>query len=48
MKKSRYIEEQIVGVLKESKAGMETGELCRTHGISRQMFYRRKAEGSEM
>ena len=44
MKKSRYTEEQIVGALKESEARLETGELCRRHGISRQRFYRWKAK----
>ena len=44
MKKSRHTEEQIVGVLKESEAGLETGELCRKHGISQQTFYRWKAK----
>ena len=44
MKKSRYTEEQIVGALKESEARLETGELCRRHGISRQTFYRWKAK----
>jgi putative transposase len=34
MKKSRYTEVQIVGILKESEAGLETPELCRKHGIS--------------
>jgi transposase-like protein len=43
MKKSRYREEQMVGILKESEAGVETGELCRKHGISQQTFYRWKA-----
>jgi putative transposase len=39
MKKSRYSEEQIIAVLKESQAGIPTSELCRKHGISDATFY---------
>ena len=44
MRKSRYSEEQIVGILKESEAGVPTAELCRKHGISEQTFYRWKKQ----
>jgi putative transposase len=39
MRRSRFSEEQIVGILKEHEAGAQTVELCRRHGISEQTFY---------
>ena len=40
MKRKRFTEEQIVGVLREHEAGARTREICRRHGISEQTFYR--------
>lgn len=34
MKKSRYIEEQIIGILKQHESGVKMADLCREHGIS--------------
>ena len=39
MKNSKFSEEQIIGILKQSEAGAKTSELCRQHGISTATFY---------
>lgn len=40
MKRSRFSEEQIIGILKEHQAGLSAAELCRRHGISDATFYK--------
>ena len=40
MKRSRFSDEQIIGILKEHQAGMTASDLCRKHGISDATFYK--------
>lgn len=39
MKKSRFTENQIIGILKEQDAGKKVNDICREHGISQPTFY---------
>lgn len=48
MKRSRFSDEQIIGILKEHQAGMTAAELCRKHGISDATFYKWRSKYSGM
>ena len=42
MKKSRFSEEQVIGILKQHESGVRTADLCAEHGISAATFYQWK------
>ncbi len=44
MKRSRFTEEQIIGILREQESGMKTADVCRKHGVSVATFYKWKAK----
>lgn len=48
MKKTKFTESQIVGILKEQEAGKKMIDICREHGISQATFYQWKSKYSGM
>ncbi len=43
MKKTRYTDSQIMGILKQAENGVPVAELCREHGMSSTAFYKWRA-----
>jgi putative transposase len=44
MRRSRFSEERIIGILKEHEAGVSVSDLCRKHGVSDASVYKWKAK----
>ncbi len=44
MKRSRFTEEQIIGILKEQEAVQRTADVCRRYGVSKGTFYKWEAK----
>ena len=42
--KRKYTDEQILAIVKEGEAGRKVADVCRTHGITEQTYYRWKAK----
>ena len=48
MKKTKFTESQIIGILQEQEQGKKVGDICREHGISQPTFYHWKSKYSGM
>lgn len=48
MKKSKFTESQIIGILKAQESGLSVADICREHGISQPTFYQWKSKYSGM
>lgn len=48
MKKSRYTDAQIMGILRQADSGVPVSSLCREHGMSSASFYKWRAKYSGM
>ena len=46
MRKLKFTESQIVGILAEGDAGLSVAEVCRKHGISNALYYQWKSKYS--
>lgn len=46
MRKSKFTESQIVGILAVGEAGLPVAEVCRKHGISNALYYQWKSKYS--
>ena len=44
MRRSRYSEEQIIGILRQVEAGAKVKDVCREHGVSENTYFRWKAK----
>ena len=44
MKKSRFTDAQVMGILRQAEGGLAVADLCREHGISGATFYKWRAK----